>query len=250
MVQVYEGGGGSSNAASPLPSGKTSFMTIWKDVLRSPSVATFARYRPQADLGTAVKWVLAGLVINSLLSAPVSLLNQNNFNQLARQSAPDLAPVLAQGGGMLGGALCAIPFTLVLGLIFVFIHVGLLYVVAKLFQGEGTFTETFYLVQASMVPLGIVGGVLALLGSLFGQIPFLGVVLGGLFGLLGLAVVVYGLALQSMAVAAAHEFSLGKGVAVVLIPSVIVFFLCCCVLGMSILIIASIVSSLPNYSPY
>jgi hypothetical protein len=251
MVQVYEAGGGNSNSASPLPpSGKMSFMTIWKDVLLSPSVANFARYRPLADLGTAVKWVLAGLVIESLISAPIYFLNQNQAMQWVKQSSPDLGQIMAQQGASLGSALCAIPFTLVLGLVFVFLHVGLLYVVAKLFQGEGTFTETFYLVQASMVPLGIAATVLSLLGSLFGQIPFLGVVLGAVFGLVSLAVAVYGLALQAMAVAAAHEFSLGKGVAVVLIPAVIVVFLCCCVVGMTAMILASVASSLPNYSPY
>ena len=207
---------------------KTPTLSLWQDVLLSPSVDTFAKYLGEADLGRAVLWLLTSSAISGLLQ--MLSLAMGSGRTFLQALPPDLRrelPIRA-GAFSFGTLLCGIPTWIVVTLLSAFIGIGLIHLIAKLLGGEGSFTETFFLMAAASAPIVLVSGALGLLSGLLGLIPFLGAIFGVLFGLVGMVVGIYNLVLSAMAVAAAHRFSLGKGFAAVLLPFVVFFLLGCC----------------------
>ncbi|HEX9135090.1 MAG TPA: YIP1 family protein, partial [Ktedonobacteraceae bacterium] len=96
-----------------------------------------------------------------------------------------------------------------------FIIVGVQYLLAKGFQGQGTFLAQSYTRTLFDVPLSIGRYVL-------GIIPFLG-------GLIGLALSIYGIVLNVYSIMAVHRLSGGKASLVVLLPIIVLYlvlFLC------------------------
>jgi hypothetical protein len=91
-----------------------------------------------------------------------------------------------------------------------FIWMGLLYLMAQAFRAQGTFLKQCYVSVLYLVPLGIVGSLLALIPSL---------------GLLSLAVFIYGIVLQVYALMAAHCLRGGEATAVVLLPALVILLL-------------------------
>jgi hypothetical protein len=88
-----------------------------------------------------------------------------------------------------------------------FISMGILYVIAKAFNGQGTFLAQSYTSVLFQVPLGILGSTLALIPSV---------------ELVSLAVAIYGIVLQVYAIMASHRLSGGKAAAVVFLPALVV----------------------------
>ena len=218
-----------SYQTSAAPQGdKTPTLSLWKDVLFSPSTDTFAKYLGEADLGRAVLWLLASSAIGGLLQMlSLAIGSGKTLLQTLPLELRRELPIRA-GALSFGTLLCGIPTWIVIILLGTFIGVGLTHLVAKLLGGEGDFTETFFLMTAVAAPLTIVGGVVGTISGLLGHIPFLGVIFGILFGLVGLALGIYNLVLTAMAVAAAHRFSLGKGFAAVILPALVFILLACC----------------------
>jgi hypothetical protein len=220
--------------------GKTPALTIWQNILFSPGVQTFAKYRPEADLGRAVLWLVIATLISSLAAGlPALIRPQGQMRQtmeMLRENLPpeiarELPPMMPGMGARtlsLGTILCGIPTAVVFGLIGAFIGVGLIHLAARLLQGQGTFNETFFFTAAVSAPLAIVTGAIQLINGLAGLIPVVGMILAIIFGLVSFALSIYALALNAMAVAAAHRFSLGKGFAAVILPGVVIFLLICC----------------------
>ena len=225
-----------SYQTSAAPQGnKTPTLSLWQDVLFSPSTDTFAKYLGEADLGRAVLWLLASSAIGGLLQMLSMAIGSGRT--LLQALPPELQrelPIRA-GAFSFGTLLCGIPTCIVVTLLMAFIGVGLIHLVAKLLGGDGSFTETFFLTSAASAPLALVSGALGLLSGLLGLIPILGAIFGMLFGLVGLALWIYNLVLVAMAVAAAHRFSLGKGFVAALLPFVVVFLLTCCCIFASLM---------------
>lgn len=221
----------SAQPAMPAPaSGKTPFLQLWMRLLLSPSVKTFEQFLPEAALGRAVVWLLVTSVITSLLSfLPLALFGRRYWQTMPPEMLRELP--IREIPFSLGSMLCGIPTGLVMGLLASFAIVGLFQLIAKLFQGQGTYTETFFLFAAVTAPLGIVAAAITLISALLAQIPYVGVVLQLLFGLISLAVSLYTVVLEAIGVAAAHRFSLGKGFASVLIPYALLFLVFCCLIG-------------------
>src|SRR5205807_8708022 len=117
-------------------------------------------------------------------------------------SNPIMAPLI-QWGFTLG----AMPLTI----IGFFIGTGILYLIAKAFRGQGTFLAQGYANLLFNIPLGIVGGLAAL-------VPILGTIVG-------LGIGIYGIVLNIFSIMAVHRLSGGKATAVVLLPVAIVFVL-------------------------
>ena len=92
-----------------------------------------------------------------------------------------------------------------------FILAGILFIVAKLFSGTGTFLTYAFLLSLIYVPLEIIS-------SVAGILPFLG-------GLVALAAGLYSIYLAIHATASSHRLSLGQSTAVVLIPIAVLFVL-------------------------
>ena len=210
---------------------KTPTLSLWQDVLLSPSTDTFAKYLGEADLGRAVLWLLASSAIGGLLQMlSITISSGKTFLQAFLPELQRQLPIRA-GAFSVGTLLCGIPTFIIITLLGAFICVGLIHLVAKLLGGEGSFTETFFLTSAASAPIALVSGALGLLSGLLGFIPILGAIFGMLFGLVGLVVCIYNLVLVAMAVAAAHRFSLGKGFAAVLIPALVFLLLACCTIA-------------------
>jgi len=161
----------------------------WQTVLTKPGVATFDTQQPAANWQAI--WI--GVTILAVVRAVFGFISDLEFHR-AGQPAPGVGSVL---GTIIGTYLGF------------FIAVGILHVVARLFNGSGSFLTYAYLLSLFYVPLQIIGAVA-------GIIPVLG-------GLVGLAAGIYTLVLAVYATASAHRLSTGTSVAVVLIPAIIVF---------------------------
>jgi len=211
--------------------GKTPALTMWQRIVFSPGVQTFARFRPEADLGRAVLWLVIATLISSLAAGLPALIRpqgqmrdamrffrENLPPEVARELPPMMMPGMGARAVSLGTLLCGVPSAVIFGLIGAFIGVGLIHLAARLLQGQGTYTDTFFLTAAVSAPLAILTGAIQLINGLLGLIPVLGAILAILFGLVSLAVSIYAFVLNAMAVAAAHRFSLGKGFAAILLP--------------------------------
>jgi hypothetical protein len=173
----------------------------YRRVLTKPSAATFS-----AELGKAewrsvwvqlLGWGMISAIIGLLawLVAPVTL-----------TIVPGLSPEVIQAfvpHWPYDGQIVSVPMSF-------FIWMGLLYLMAQAFHAQGSFLKQCYVSALYLVPLGIVGSLLAL-------IPYL--------GLLSLAVFIYGIVLQVYALMAAHRLSGGEATAVVLLPALVVVLL-------------------------
>ncbi len=241
---------------TPSGGGKTPLLTIWRDIITAPSVETFARYLPEADLNRGVLWLAVVILITSLVNVVTLQLNQIHAGGLAdfwemleRTLPPEMArelpplpdlPILPAGGAgtsLLSSLFCGIPASLVLGLMFAFLWVGLVHLAARLLKGQGIFTETFFLyaIVATLVSVLLAG--VQLVNVLVGLIPILGAILGFFINLLSLLLSIGSLVLYAMGVAAAQRFTLGRGLAAVLLPFVaLTLVLCCAAIGIGLLV--------------
>ncbi len=229
---------------APPPNGaKTPTLQIWQNVLLSPAVNTFARYRSEAELGRAILWLLLSTGIASvlnILSTTVMRSSVNMLQYLPPEMRRELLPFMGATRAPIGATLlCGIPTAVASLLLGAFIGIGLVYLVAKLLQGEGNFTQTFFLMTAASAPLTLVTAGFQLFSNLGGRIPVLGAILSLLVGVVIFGLSVYNLVLSAMAVAAAQRFSLGKGFAAILIPGAVIFLFACCV-GIVIVALAGV----------
>ncbi|HXV44287.1 MAG TPA: YIP1 family protein [Anaerolineae bacterium] len=209
----------------------------WITVLTKPSEATFEaeRQKPNANLTTAIIWIVIATVILAVLSALSTLIaNFISGGATAMQSlidqadlppevAAQLAAFTAVGAGSAVGAFC---FTLVLAPIGFLIGSGIHFLIAKLLGGIGSFEEQTYLMATFVAPLMIVNGVI-------GLVPFLG-------GCISFLVFIYQLVLTYFAVKVVHRLGTGQAVVVAVGPALI-FFICllCIFIGTFALIFAA-----------
>jgi Yip1-like protein len=92
--------------------------------------------------------------------------------------------------------------------LFFFAGVGIQYLLARAFNGQGTFMTQAYTQLLFKVPLDIASTVL---GTMLVFVSYVG-------GLIGLAIWVYAVVLNIFQIKAVHRLDTGKAVAVVLIP--------------------------------
>lgn len=174
-------------------------------VCTKPSAQSFAEEMGKANwgivwiqlLGLAVIGTIFGFIGN--LISPLVLSNGGSVN----------------ASGFLALSVGASIFSIISVPLSFFILVGIQYLLARAFHGQGTFLQQSYTTLLFQVPLGILRYVL-------GIIPILG-------GIAGFALTIYGLVLNIFSIMAVHRLSGGKATAVVLIPIVVVlllFFLC------------------------
>lgn len=102
-------------------------------------------------------------------------------------------------------------FAIISAIIGFFIVVGIQYLLAKAFGGNGSFVQQGYNYLLFYTPIAVISSVL-------GLIPILG-------GIIGAALGIYGLVLNVFSIMAAHRLSGGKATWVVLIPIIAIFLL-------------------------
>ena len=161
----------------------------WRAVLMPPpTVATFDTQQPGANWSTI--WIsLFGL---GVLTAITNLITNAEYHRGAG------------AGGSVVGAIIGAP----LGF---FIGAGILFLIAKILGGTGSFLNYAFLLALVDVPIQAIANVA-------GIIPVIG-------GLIGFVAGIYGIILAIYATASAHRLSLGRSTAVVLIPSIVAFLL-------------------------
>jgi len=118
--------------------------------------------------------------------------------------------------------LCISPLVGVLSILFFALGTAIIQWVARLFGGVGTFEKLAYALAAISVPFTLVTSILAV----FNAIPFVGLCTS----LLSFGLGIYALVLQIMAVKGVNRFGWGPAIGSVLIPGVVVFVVCFCVL--------------------
>lgn len=200
---------------SPEPSGFSNWLSTWMDAATKPNELTYARLAasPNAKLSTAFLWVFLGSLVNFFA---VSLMQGAIMGQMMQQFDFEGMPVRSLGGGFLS-ALCGAPVGAVFSVIFFAIFTGVVQWVAKMFGGKGTFEQLAYVFAAITVPVTLVSSVL----TLFAAIPYVGLC----FGFLGLALGIYVVVLELMALKGVNQFGWGQAAGALFLPGIVLF--CC-----------------------
>jgi hypothetical protein len=198
--------------ATPLPLGKAlqGLPNQYIKILTKPGAQSFAEEQGKAEWSI----ILMQLLIAGLVGTIVGLI----------RVAVDAANVSSSFGGTAGNVFASFGFFFTgIGAIFslisvtigFFVTVGVQYILAKAFKGNGDFEQQGYNYLLIYTPITIINSVL-------GLIPYLGY-------LIVFATSIYGLVLNIFAIMATHRLSGGKATGVVLIPigAVILLSLLC-----------------------
>ncbi len=194
--------------AAPLPLGEAirQLPNQYIRVLTKPSAATFAA--EQGKAAWDIVWVqLLGIAI--LAGIFVFLVFQLVLPSTMSSSNVPAGTVAVIEGLAVGIALAEI----ILVPLFFFIGVGIYYLIARAFGGQGTFLAQSYSTLLFHIPLGIISFVL-------GLIPFLG-------SLIGIAIFIYEIVLGIFMIMSTHRLTGGKATLVVLLPLILLFTLSC-----------------------
>lgn len=190
-------------AGPPVPAGIGNIWQKWINVTTRPSAASFARELPTANWRDI--WLtLIGLGILSAITGAIAALYTSQIITVPQGNGTTTTIHIPAGIGW------ATVITVPLGF---FIGVAILFVIAKIFGGTGTFLEQSYAMALYYVPIQAVT-------ALLGLIPFLG-------GLASIVLGIYEIVLAVFAISASQRLSTGKSVAVVLLPAIILLVLFC-----------------------
>jgi hypothetical protein len=206
----YGAGAGAVPSFNPLPL-NVAVQQLFQQYVRvttKPSANTFAAELPKA--GWDITWIqiLIYTVIGVILRLISALIASTTVrNTLASSPYSQMFSSITAATSV-GSALLYIIFIPVA----VFIVVGVQYLLAKAFGGQGTFLGQCYTYLLFTVPLTILSSIVTVLFSL---IPFIGSFFGGL---IAFAIFIYSIVLNVFQVQAAHRLSGGKATWVVLIP--------------------------------
>ena len=206
----------------PQPAGMGAIWQKWVNVTTRPGVASFAQELPTANWRDI--WLsLIGLAILSAITGAIAALYTSQTLTLPRADGTTTTVHIPAGASW---------FTIITVPLAFFVGVAILFVIAKIFGGTGTFLEQSYAMALYYVPIQ---GVIALLGLL----PILG-------GLAAFVLGIYEIVLSVFAITASQRLTIGRSVAVVLLPAVILFLLVC---GLIVFVAAIVAAALngPNH---
>jgi len=194
-------------------------------VLTKPSAQTFAEEMGKADWAMVWIQLLAIALIGTILGfirAAIGLAASSSFSSSSGFN-PNAILALSVGGSTF--SIISIPVSF-------FILVGIQYLLAKAFQGQGRFLTQGYTTLLYQTPIYIISFII-------GIIPIFG-------GLIGAVLYIYSIVLNVFAIMAVHRLSGGKATAVVLIPIVVLFLLLfLCVIAVAALFFAATRNSTP-----
>lgn len=199
-------------------------LQTWINILTHPNEQTFAaeQDRPQANFTTAIIWMVitgavSGIVgwiaINMFFGSGGGVLAMLDQMNLPPETAAQMRQMFSSGmmGAMAGGAgLSAIITTPV----FFLIGAGILYLIGRLFGGNGDLGRYAYLLATFQAPIGIIS-------ALLGLVPVAG-------GCLGLLLSIYSLVLTYFATKVALNLTSGKAIAVIVTPLAVLLLLMIC----------------------
>jgi hypothetical protein len=158
---------------------------------------------------------LASLIAQAVSFGGQSMMQQFLPPELARELPVGAAPSIG-----FAGVICGAPVGAVFAVLIFAIFTALIQWVAKLFGGTGSFEKLAYVFSAITVPYSAVSAVLVILGI----IPFVGI----LTGLISIALGIYVLVLEVLAVKAVNGLDTAKAAGSVLLPGLAIFLVICC----------------------
>jgi len=180
-------------ATPPTPA---EWFDIWIKAISSPNEYTYQEIARRADVKTAVIWLAIAYMIVSIFSLAMVGASMLLFG--GEGYFGDMGFDIAEGTGLIAVyGCCGILGYTVFGVVVFSLFTALSNAIAKAFGGVGDFRQVLYCTAAYTVPAMIVSGILGLLG----QIPCVGI----LFGLLSIALGIYTIVLNVIAVRAVHQ---------------------------------------------
>jgi hypothetical protein len=223
-----------SNTPAPVMDSKpgpAGWPAIWIKALTKPGEPTFVEISESADanLKTAFIWVFIAGTISGIFQALVQGVNGFTGNTPQIPGLEQYMPATGSTGEpgaivtSLVISLCASPLVGLLSMLGFAISVAITQWIAKLFGGTGNFEKLAYTWAAISLPFTLITCVLSLLGL----IPFVGYCTG----IISLILVFYILYVQIIAVKAINRFGWGPAVGSVLIPALVIVFLCVCLVA-------------------
>ena len=200
----------------PEPEGVSGWFATWIKAATKPNEQTFASIgsSPNAKMTTAFLWVFLGSLLNFFVA---SLVQGAVMGSMMQQFGLD-APVSRGLGAGFVGLICGAPVAAIISVIFFAMFTGIVQWVAKMFGGTGTFEKLAYVFAAITVPFTLFSSVLTLLSA----IPFVGMC----FGILSIAVGIYVVVLEVMAVKGVNGFGWGQAAGSFFLPGIVLF---CCI---------------------
>ena len=215
---------GNFGGSPPVPAGIGNIFQKWINVTTKPGAQSFANELPTANWGDVWITVLVLGVVTAIAGYIRSLYLRGTLASYfatlpADQRAAMNRFLTNSSSGLSWGAIVSVPVGF-------FIGMGILFLVAKMFGGSGSFLQQAYAFSLFYVPIQLVSAIV-------GLVPILG-------GLVSFVLGIYSIVLAVFAVSASQRLSTGKSVAVVLLPAVVVLLLFC---GLIFLIIALIVGA-------
>ncbi|HVB73332.1 MAG TPA: Yip1 family protein [Ktedonobacteraceae bacterium] len=179
-----------ATSTSPLSAVLLRLPQYYFNALLKPSVETFARDNEPASWSLVLIQLLAWAILDAALGVLV-----NTISPPSTSTSFQRIFALATSYGLV----IAVPMLF-------FLLMGIVYLLARYFGGQGTFLEQCNASLYVQAPLGILSKLLAL-------IPGVGRILNSVLSL-------YGIVLQVFPIMAAHRLSRGKAIAAILIPLV------------------------------
>src|SRR3989344_5554314 len=183
----------------------------WIAVIRNPK-ETLAAEKSSSSISQGIAHLaLAGAIVGLLMGVAIWLVSigiSRSFGTLFSGNEIGIAMGLMY-------AIMGLVLVPIITIFSAFINNGIIYLSAKLLSGKGTFAEQFYLHSLVQSPFQLIIAA----SYVFILVPIVGfLVLMPLILILGLAALYY----QVLAVAEAHQVSTGRGLAIVLLPAVLV----------------------------
>jgi len=200
----------------PEPEGVSGWFATWIQAVTRPNEQTFATMAasPNAKMTTAFLWEFIGSLVNFFV---VSLVQGAVMGSMMQQFGLD-APTRSGLGLSFISVICGAPVAAIVSVVFFAMFTGVVQWVAKMFGGRGTFEQLAYVFAAITVPFTLVSSVLTLLSA----IPFVGLC----FGFLSIAVGIYVVVLEVMAVKGVNGFGWGQAAGSFFLPGIVLF---CCI---------------------
>lgn len=177
-------------STSPLRAALLQLPQQYFKALVKPSEATYTQGKSTTTWGLVWIQLLAWAILDAALGLLVNL-----FSPPANNSVFSRFFAIATSYGLI----------IVVPTLF-FLLMGIIYLLAKCFGGQGTFLEQCHASLCIQVPLGILSKLLAL-------IPGIGRILNSVLSL-------YGIVLQVLVIMAVHRLSRGKAISTILLPVV------------------------------
>ncbi len=214
-------------------SGPTPFYQTWITALTKPNEQTYAAIAssPDANANKAYLWLFLVALLNFFFATLVQGVVMRNMMQQFGDSADFLNNGF--GGGIIA-AICGAPVGAAIYVLFFAITTAIVQWIAKMFNGQGSYNQLAYAFGAILAPYMLVSSVLTLLSA----IPYVGFCFSAIAGIAG----IYILVLEIMAVKGVNQIGWGAAVGALLIPVLVIVFLCACLVGVTLALLGPVIS--------